>query len=155
PRRVHRVQRFGTQALRQVEEDQHAIAQEFRAGWPPEVADRDHRRGLLAAFRVVPLLDAYDVYQHLMDYWAEPMQDDCYLVADDGWREAAQPRLIVEEKSKKTKTKPDLVLGKKKYQAELIPPALIIRRWFADEQAAIDKLKADLAALEQQMEEMA
>ena len=42
-----------------------------------------------------------------------------------------------------------------KYQAELIPPALLIRRWFADEQAALEKLEADCAALQQQMEEMA
>jgi type I restriction enzyme M protein len=110
---------------------------------------------LLTAFRSAPLLDAYDVYQHLMDYWAASMQDDCYLIAADGWRDAAQPRLIVEDKNRKTKTRPDLTLGKKKYQTELIPPALIIRRWFAVEQAAIEKLEADVAALQQQMEEMA
>jgi type I restriction enzyme M protein len=110
---------------------------------------------LLATFRTAPLLDAYDVYQHLMDYWAETMQDDCYLIADDGWHDAAQPRLIVEEKSKKTKAKPDFILGKKKYQTELIPPALIVRRYFPDEQAAIEKLEADCASLQQQMEEMA
>jgi type I restriction enzyme M protein len=110
---------------------------------------------LLATFRAAPLLDAYDVYQHLMDYWAATMQDDCYLIAADGWRDAAQPRLIVEDKNKKTKARPDFTLGKKKYQAELIPPALIIRRWFADEQAALEKLEADCAALQQQMEEMA
>src|SRR5207248_4491542 len=81
---------------------------------------------LLATFRAAPLLDAYDVYQHLMDYWAETMQDDCYLIADDGWREASHPRLIVADRNKKTRAKPDFVLGKKKYQAELIPPALII-----------------------------
>ena len=70
-------------------------------------------------------------------------------------RDAAQPRLIVEDKNRKTKTRPDLTLGKKKYQTELIPPAMIIRRWFAVEQAAIEKLEADVAALQQQMEEMA
>ncbi|MEW6156375.1 MAG: type I restriction-modification system subunit M [Verrucomicrobiota bacterium] len=110
---------------------------------------------LLATFKTAPLLDAYDVYQHLMDYWAATMQDDCYLIAADGWRDAAQPRLIVEDKNKKTKSRPDFTLGKQKYQAELIPPALIIRRWYADEQAAIEKLEADVAALQQQMEEMA
>jgi type I restriction enzyme M protein len=110
---------------------------------------------LLGTFRAAPLLDAYDVYQHLMDYWAATMQDDCYLIAADGWRDAAQPRLIVEDKNKKTKARPDFTLGKKKYQTELIPPALIIRRWYADEQAAIEKLGADCAALQQQMEELA
>jgi type I restriction enzyme M protein len=83
------------------------------------------------------------------------MQDDCYLIAADGWHEAAQPRLIVEDKNRKTKARPDFVLGKRKYQAELIPPALIVRRWFAEEQTAIEKLEAEVAALEQQMEEMA
>jgi len=50
---------------------------------------------LLAAFRQAPLLDAYDVFQHLMDYWAETMQDDAYLIAADGWVKGAQPREIV------------------------------------------------------------
>jgi type I restriction enzyme M protein len=127
----------------------------FGQGGHPKALIETSAEGLLATFRAAPLLDAYDVYQHLMDYWAETMQDDCYLIADDGWQEAAQPQLIVEDKSKKTKAKPDFVLSRKKYQAELIPPALVIQRWFADEQAAIEKLEADVAALQQQMEEMA
>ena len=110
---------------------------------------------LLAAFEKAPLLDAYDVYQHLMDYWEQTMQDDCYLIASDGWREAAQPRLIVEDKNKKSKAKPDFALGKKKYTAELIPPALVIARYYAKEQAAIDTLETQLATLAQQIEEMA
>ena len=36
-----------------------------------------------------------------------------------------------------------------------IRPALVNRRWFADEHATIEKLEADVAALQQQMEEMA
>jgi len=110
---------------------------------------------LLTAFKYAPLLDPYDIYQHLMDYWSESMQDDCYLIADDGWVEAARPRLIVEDRAKKTKAKPDLIVGRKKYQAELIPPALLIARYFAAEQAAIDDLEAQAAALQQQIEELA
>ncbi len=109
---------------------------------------------LLDTFEKARLLDPYDVYQHLMDYWAETMQDDVYLVAGDGWREAAKPRLIVENKDKKTKEKPDFSLGKLKYKAELIPPALVIARYFAAEQAAIEKLEAEAATLEQALEEM-
>ncbi|MCC9002162.1 MAG: type I restriction-modification system subunit M, partial [Candidatus Competibacter sp.] len=59
---------------------------------------------LLARFRIVPLLDAYDIYQHLMDYWAETMQDDVYLIAADGW--VAKPARVVEtDKKGKTKDK--------------------------------------------------
>ncbi len=110
---------------------------------------------LLHTFEHAPLVDAYDVYQHLMHYWAESMQDDCYLIAADGWVEAAKPKLIIEDKSKKAKTKPDLVVGKNKYTTELIPPELVIARYFAKDQAAIEELEAQQAALEQQLEEVA
>ena len=83
------------------------------------------------------------------------MQDDCYLIAADGWVKAAQPQLIIEDKNKKTKAKPDFAIGKKKYSAELIPPALVIARYYAKEQAAIEALEAEIAALEQELEEMA
>jgi type I restriction enzyme M protein len=103
----------------------------------------------------VPLLDAYDVYQHLMDYAAETMEDDAYRIAEAGWVEAAKPQLIVEDKARKTKARPDITIGRRKYQAELIPPALLIACYFAKEQAAIEALEVSRAALEQQMEEMA
>jgi type I restriction enzyme M protein len=110
---------------------------------------------LLGAFEKAKLLDPYDVYQHLMDYWAETMQDDVYMIVSDGWREAAKPRLIIEEKGSKTKEKPDFTVGKQRYKAELIPTSLIIARYFASEQAAIEELEAEVAAIEQAMEEMA
>ncbi len=110
---------------------------------------------LLGAFEKAKLLDPYDIYQHLMDYWAETMQDDLYMIVSDGWREAAKPRLIIEEKGSKTKEKPDFTVGKLKYKTELIPTSLVIARYFAAEQAAIEKLEAEVAAIEQAMEEMA
>lgn len=110
---------------------------------------------LLETFRQARLLDSYDIYQHLMDYWAETMQDDVYMIVSDGWREAAKPRLIIEDKEKKSKEKPDFTVGKMKYKAELIPTALVIARYFAAEQTAIEKLEAEVAAFEQAMEEMA
>jgi len=110
---------------------------------------------LLGTFEKAKLLDPYDLYQHLMDYWAETMQDDLYMIVSDGWREAAKPRLIIEEKGSKTKEKPDFTVGKLKYKTELIPTALVIARYFAAEQAAIEKLVAEVAVIEQVMEEMA
>jgi type I restriction enzyme M protein len=74
---------------------------------------------LLENFRRAELLNAYDVYQHLMDYSAETMQDDCYLIAGDGWSAAAEPRLIVEDKTKKIKSRPDLIVGRKSIKLNL------------------------------------
>ena len=120
----------------------------------PKVLIDTIAESLLATFEKAPLLDAYAVYQHLMDYWAETLQDDCYLIAADGWRAAAQPRLIIEDKNRKAKAKPDFAVGKKKYIAELIAPALLVARHYAKEQAAIDTLEAELAAHAQQLDEM-
>jgi type I restriction enzyme M protein len=105
---------------------------------------------LLARFADLPLLSRYDVYQRLMDYWAEVMQDDVYLIAADGWVEAAKPRGIIEDKQRKIKEAPDLTLGRKKYKMDLIPPPLIVARYFAAAQAVIDVLQAsqDTAAHE-------
>jgi len=120
----------------------------------PKALIEEISEDLLAVFETAPLLDAYDVYQHLMDYWAETMQDDVYLLVADGWRDAAQPRLIVEDRKNKSKARPDLVVGKKKYQCELIPPALVIARWFAQEQATVDTLAAEVEALTAQLTEL-
>ena len=124
-------------------------------GGKPKALIETIAEDLLATFEKAPLLDAYDVYQHLMDYWAATMQDDVYLIVGDGWRDAAKPRLIIEEKGSKTKERPDFIVGKLKYRAELVPTTLVIARWFAAEQAAIEKLEAEAAAVTQALEELA
>ena len=100
---------------------------------------------LLDRFRGVQLLDPYDIYQHLMDYWAATMGDDVALVAAVGWEEAARLRPLPAG----SKEKPDLVAGRTKYRAELIPPPLVIARYFADEQEEVDRLTAIRAAKQQ------
>ncbi|HBR51303.1 MAG TPA: type I restriction endonuclease subunit M [Nitrospira sp.] len=113
---------------------------------------------LLATFKTAPLLDAYDVYQHLMDYWAETMQDDCYLIADAGWKAGAQPREIRQVKNKENKLvwpeKEDFKKGKRRFKSDLVPAALLIARYFAAERDAIAALEGELAALEQKLDEM-
>ena len=108
---------------------------------------------LLARFADLPLLDPYDVYQRLMDYWDETMQDDVYLIAADGWVEAAKPRGIIEDKEKKIKETPDLTIKRKKYKMDLVPPALIVARYFATEQAAIETLQAKQETATRELEE--
>ena len=113
---------------------------------------------LLAAFRQAPLLDAYDVYQHLMDYWAETMQDDAYLIAADGWVKGAQPREIVQVKNKDNKlTWPephDYLKGKRRFKSDLVPAPILVARYFVAERDAIEALDNQLATLEQQLDEM-
>lgn len=99
---------------------------------------------LLARYAHAPLLDKYDIYQILMDYWSERLQDDIYAISQDGWQVGSQLRKLVVAKGEKLKEEPDLIINKVKYKAELIPPALIIDRYYNDEQAHIDTLQAEL-----------
>ncbi len=105
---------------------------------------------LLARFRNLPLLDPYDIYQRLLDYWEEVMQDDVYLIASDGWVEASRPRPILATGKNARKEAPDLTVKRRKYKTDLVPPPLLVARHLPAEQAQIDVLQADqeLAARE-------
>ena len=107
---------------------------------------------LLHRFTEADLLDRYDIYQILMDYWAETMQDDVYLLVQDGWAAGKTLRELVVAKGEKLKETPDLTLDKQKYRADLIPPGLMVARYFADQQAHIDELQADLDGISQELE---
>lgn len=93
---------------------------------------------LLSRFAEVPLLDKYGIYQILMTYWAEVMQDDVFVITQDGWKAASAVRELVTTKGAKSKEMPDLVIGKKKYKMDLIPPALMVDRYYKNDQAMVD-----------------
>ncbi len=81
---------------------------------------------LLRVFTEVRLIDKYDIYQHLMSYWTDTMQDDVYMIALDGW----------------------------KASSDLIPTQLIIHRYLAADQQIIESLEAAREGSTRQMEEM-
>lgn len=107
---------------------------------------------LLAGYANSDLLDKYDIYQILMDYWAETMQDDVYVLTQDDWQAGSTLRELVVNKGEKLKETPDLVIGKKKFKAELIPPSLIVARYFAEQQDNVDVLQAKLDEATQNLE---
>lgn len=97
---------------------------------------------LLNSYANSDLLSKYDIYQILMDYWADTMQDDVYVLVQDDWQAGNTLRELVAAKGEKLKETPDLIINKKKYKAELIPPSLIVARYFAEQQAQVDTLQA-------------
>jgi type I restriction enzyme M protein len=118
---------------------------QLKPGFHPKQIIAALSEGLLAHYASQPLIDQYDVYQHLMDYWAETMQDDCYLIAADGWK-AETYRII--EKDKKGKEKD------KGWACDLVPKALIVARYFFSEQKAITNLEAQLETVAARMNEL-
>jgi type I restriction enzyme M protein len=99
---------------------------------------------LLSTFADAPLLDKYDIYQILMDYWADNMSDDVYMLAQEGWSN----QYLLTELAKDSKEKADLVVGSgktaKKYKTNLVSPALLIAHYFPERQSANDELQLAL-----------
>jgi len=101
---------------------------------------------LLNSFASAALLNKYDIYQILMTYWADQMQDDVYLLAQDGWEAASTVRQLVPIKDKNGKNvykeDADFQFGKAKamtkHKSDIIPPALVVVRFFASDKAALD-----------------
>jgi len=108
----------------------------IKQGDRPKALIETLAESLLECFRsgeaIASLIDPYGVYQHLMDYWAETMQDDAWIIASDGWTATVDG----------------------KNNVDLIPPALIVARYLAAEQATIEQREAGRDAISRQMEEM-
>lgn len=102
--------------------------------------------GLLKHYQGQPLIDAYGIYQRLMDYWDETMQDDCYLIASDDWK--AETYRIIDRNMKTGKEKD------KGWTCDLVPKPLVVARYFAEEQEEIDKLVAMLESTTAEINEM-
>ncbi|APW58607.1 Type I restriction enzyme EcoKI M protein [Paludisphaera borealis] len=111
-------------------------------GFHPKDVIAEISEGLLAHYAGKPLINQYDVYQHLMDYWAAAMQDDCYAIAADGWK-AETYRVTETDKKGKEKDKG--------WACDLVPKPLIVARYFAGDQATLDEMIASKESLTNQL----
>ncbi|VXC54655.1 Type I restriction-modification system, DNA-methyltransferase subunit M [Pseudomonas sp. 8BK] len=117
--------------------EHHPRLQGIAIGDRPKALLNAMAEDLLHRFEAAPLLDAYDVYQHLQDYWYATMQDDVYQLVIDGWQ-----ALIASGPSKGDPN------------TDLLPPELIVRRYYVAEAAAISELEAKRDAISRELEEL-
>lgn len=136
---------FATQSLQPFTAwSESAALKGIAIGDKPKQLIFDISEALLNGYADMPLLSKYDIYQILMDYWAEVMQDDVYVLTQAGWPAGKMLRELVARKGEKLKETPDLTINKIKYKAELIPPALIVQCYFAAQQMKLDALQTKL-----------
>lgn len=114
-------------------------------GCHPKAVIRELSEGLLNHYQGQPLIDAYGVYQLLLDQWAVTMQDDVYAISADGWR--AEPSRVIET-DKKGKSKD------KGWICDLLPKELLVRRLFADELELIEGLTSQLEETSSRLAEL-
>lgn len=110
-----------------------SLLKDLQQGHHPKQVIHNIGESLLTSYTDKALLNKYDAYQHLMNYWFAVMQDDCYLIASDGWK-ADTYRVLV--KNKATKKESD-----KGWTCDLVPKELVINRYFAKERDAIQALE--------------
>lgn len=139
--------------------------------WIPEAKLRDIKVGdnpknfifnisenLLNSYANSDLLSKYDIYQILMDYWADIMQDDVYVLVQDDWKAGNRLRLLLpvkDDKGKNVYKEPhDFILNKSRYKGELIPTPLVIAKYFSAEQDHIDSLKVSLEGVQSEMQQL-
>jgi type I restriction enzyme M protein len=133
----------------------YSLLKDLTIGGQPKALITTLGDSLLDTFKAIPLIDKYDVYQHLMRYWETVMQDDVYLVVVDGWMKANKlRRLIKDTVTKKYTESHDFEVGKERFKADLIPPNLIIARYFAEEQAALSEIETRLEEVTQSIQEL-
>lgn len=118
-------------------------------GDQPKQFIEDISTSLLNEFSKISMIDKYDVYQCLMTFWEEVMQDDIYALAFDGWESGR------EIEREMTKRKDGTSTGKmKSFEGRIIPKSLIIKQYFQKEQKMIEQLENKRDELLSSMEEM-
>lgn len=97
---------------------------------PKALIERWSCKLLDAAKANLRLVDPYNVYEILMNYWAEAMQDDCYMVSRDDWKVSLR-------ETKKKSTFEDL-------ECDLLPVSVVVRKFYGKEAAEIAAKRAEL-----------
>jgi len=123
---------------------------------PPKQSIHRISEDLLQSYAQTPLLSKYDIYQILMDYWAEVMQDDVYVLVQDGWNGGKQLREIFPTKKDGKnvwKESHDFEINKKRYRVEVIPRTLVEKRFFPDLLTELSCLESDADSATQLLEE--
>jgi type I restriction enzyme M protein len=105
------------------------------------------------------LVDKYDVYDQLMNYCAETMQDDLYLIQSDGW----VVRAYIPQPSEKKKNEGGEVSKSQKEKeaksihdiaCDLLPVECVVEKYFQREKEKISFLEKKLLSAEVELNEL-
>jgi len=103
------------------------------------------------------LVDAYETYDVLLNYWAETMQDDCYMVSNDGWTypevKAVKRKETTDKKTNTTKVKESACMYDE-IVCDLLPVNIVLSEYFTAETSAISDLLSQIDGKQSEMDEL-
>lgn len=113
---------------------------------------------LRLAYEQARLLDNYDVYDCLLNYWNAKLQDDVYAIKAGGYAVAREIDYEYAKKKQKDESgetvEVDDTSKVKSFEGALIPKEIMEKVFFAEELAELTTLMEQSAALEAELDEM-
>ena len=104
------------------------------------------------------LVDAYEVYDVLLNYWADVMQDDCYMIANDGWTypevRAVKTKVTIDKKTNQQKTKNTAIMYDE-IVCDLVPVSLVLAEYFTTETIEIANILVEIEQKQSAMNDLA
>lgn len=117
-------------------------------GFKPKDLIVEISQPLLSTVNASPcLVNGYDAYDQLMNYWSDVMQDDCYLISEQGWK--AELQLPLDKKGTVKKTYDFTAL-----QCDLLPVNIVIREYYAKEKVHITEITAKMEEVDAEITQM-
>ena len=124
----------------------------------PKKLIRDIGVEMLHCFDPSKLLDNYDVYDYLLNFWNEKLQDDVYIIKAGGYEAGREIEYVYAQKKQKDESgetvSVDDISKMKSFDGALIPREIIEREYFTMELSELNELKEKSALLEAELEEM-
>lgn len=124
----------------------------------PKQMIEDMGDSVLEKFANSKLVDKYDVYDQLMNYCAETLQDDLYLIESDGWKvQTYVPQPIEKKKKEWAEEKPKKEKEAKTIKdiaCDLLPVDCIVDEYFSTEKEKIAFLEEKLLSTETNLNEL-
>lgn len=113
---------------------------------------------LLKEYESARLLDNYDVYDCLLNYWNAKLQDDAYVIKASGYEAGREIEYEYAQKKAKDENGEQITIDDtskvKSFEGALIPREIIEVEFFADELEKLNKLLEKSAELESELDEM-
>ena len=117
------------------------LLNDIQIGSHPKKIINGISENILEVFSNLKIVDKYSIYQLLMSYWEETMQDDTYLISLNGWDVSLYP---IKDKNEKEKG----------WESELLPKNIVIKKFFSKEKNKLEDEEDKLESISQEMQIM-
>lgn len=124
----------------------------------PRVFIRELGFSILKTYEEAKLLDNYEVYDFLLNYWNEKLQDDIYIIKASGYEAGREIEREYGKKKVKDEQGVEIEVDDKNkfksFEGLLIPRTIIEKEYFKDKLDIIETMNLEISRLDEKMNEI-